>query len=78
MEETKKNKARQAEGNKGEAGPSTARVRSAQDGKVTIVFKPGRDGEGAIPQGDGTWLADEVKAAYWVSIGYAEYFNEGV
>lgn len=76
MEKPKENKARGAEGNKEEVGPSTARVRSAQDGMVKIVFKPGRDGEGAIPQGDGTWLADEVKAAYWVSIGYAEYVKE--
>jgi hypothetical protein len=68
MEEPKKNKGLGPKVTKGTEGPRS----------VLIVFRPGRDGEGAIPQGDGTWLADEVKAAYWVSIGYAEYFNEGV
>lgn len=42
---------------------------------VRIRFKPGRMGEGAVEQADGTHLANEKDAAYWVSIGYAEYVN---
>ena len=71
MEEAKKNKMVSK-------APEEPKVQKAEGKKqVRIVFKPGRDGEGAIPQGDGTWLADEISAAYWVSIGYAEYYKIG-
>lgn len=60
MEEQKKNKAFEPVSNK----------------QVKIVFKPGRSGAGAVPQDDGTHLASEKDAAYWVRIGYAEYVKE--
>lgn len=63
MEDTKKNKSMEPRENKAVDNET----------KVRIVFKPGRGGEGAIAQGDGTWLADEKSAAYWVKIGYADY-----
>lgn len=45
--------------------------------RVKIRFLPGRFGEGAEPQIDGTHLASEENAKYWVSIGYAELVEEG-
>lgn len=44
---------------------------------VRIRFMPGRAGEGAVMQADGTALASPENAAYWVKIGYAEYISEG-
>jgi hypothetical protein len=44
--------------------------------QVRIRFMQGRMGEGAVAQADGTHLASEQDAAYWVSIGYAEYVKE--
>jgi len=40
---------------------------------VKIRFKPGRAGEGAQVQDDGTATVSAEQAKYWVAIGYAEY-----
>lgn len=44
---------------------------------VRIRFKPGRAGEGAVVQADGTALVSPENAKYWVEIGYAEFIQEG-
>lgn len=49
----------------------------AENKQVRIRFMPGRAGEGAVMQADGTALTSPENAAYWVEIGYAEYISEG-